>query len=487
MRNSIQAIWNQQNQMPSRPTKTRLGCKGTPMTTQLIAKPRAIPGPRPSPVIGNIAEMRNGGTLGAFERNFKRYGDLFRLKLGPRTLYVISSPVLAQEILIDRNKDFPKNDGILRLLLGNGLVTNNDHESWLVQRRMMQPVFHRQRLTDMGEKMRAASGRLNARLEAQITQPGSSVRIDLADEMMQVTLDIITQVMFSADVLGQAGTVGPAISEAVHFLQGRVQSPFSLPINWPLPSHQKFNRAKETLDQIILEIIANRRSSHDRPGDLLDMLLEARDADTGEVMSDKQLRDEVLTIFAAGHETTAHTLGFAFVALAQHPVVLARVQHELDTVLEGRTATMNDLEHLPEIKRVLEETLRLYPAAPLISPRVNVHDEHLGGYDLPKGSLLLTSIFNTQRNPNFWPEPETFNPNRWLEPAENRHRLAYMPFGAGPRKCIGNNLALMEGQLILASVLQQFELYLEPGQTVIPEQAVTLQPKGGLKMLLRKR
>jgi cytochrome P450 len=460
------------------------------MTTQAMTKPRAIPGPRPAPIIGNLSEMRNGGALGAFERNFKRYGDLFQLKLGPRTLYVLSSPVLAQEILIDRNKDFPKNDGILKLLLGNGLVTNNNHESWLVQRRMMQPVFHRQRLTDMGEKMLAASKRLNARLETHVTQPGSSVRIDLADEMMQVTLDIITQVMFSADILGQAGTVGPAISEAVHFLQGRVQSPFSLPINWPLPSHQKFNRAKETLDQIILEIIANRRSSHDsgqeRPGDLLDMLLEARDADTGEAMNDTQLRDEVLTIFAAGHETTAHTLGFAFVALAQHPDVLARVQHELDTVLEGRTPTMNDLERLPELKRVLEETLRLYPAAPLVSPRVNVRDEQLGGFELPKGSLLLTSIFNIQRHPEYWPEPERFNPNRWLEPGE-QHRLAYMPFGAGPRKCIGNNLALMEGQLILASVLQQYELHLEPGQTVIPEQAVTLQPKGGLKMILRKR
>jgi cytochrome P450 len=456
------------------------------MTTHAIHKPRAIPGPTPKLLIGNINEMRNGGALAAFERNFKKYGDLFQLKLGPRTLYVISSPVLAQEILIDRNKDFPKNDGILGLLLGNGLVTNNNHESWLVQRRMMQPVFHRQRLADMGEKMLAASTRLTARLEAHITQSGSSVQIDLANEMMQVTLDIITQVMFSADVLGQAGTIGPAISEAVHFLQGRIQSPIILPINWPVPSHQKFHHAKAALDQVILEIIANRRTSLEKPGDLLDMLLEARDADTGEAMSDAQLRDEVLTIFAAGHETTAHTLGFAFVALAQHPDVLARVQHELDTVLEGRSPTMNDLEHLPEIKRVLEETLRLYPAAPLVSPRTPVRDEHLGGYDLPKGSLLLTSIFNIQRHPEFWSDPEIFNPNRWLEPGE-QHRLAYMPFGAGPRKCIGNNLALMEGQLILASVLQRYELHLESGQTVIPEQAVTLQPKGGLKMILRKR
>jgi cytochrome P450 len=461
------------------------------MTAQAISKPRAIPGPPPQLLIGNIAEMRNGGALAAFERNFKKYGDLFQLKLGPSNIYVISSPVLAQEILIDRNKDFPKNDGILGLLLGNGLVTNNDHESWLVQRRMMQPMFHRQRLADMGEKMLAASTRLTARLETQLeTQSNSSVQIDLAEEMFQVTLDIIMQVMFSADMLGQAGTIGPAISEALHFVQGRIQNPIRLPMNWPIPSHQNFHQAKHTLDQVVLEIIANRRASQNsgqaKPGDLLDMLLEARDADTGEAMSDAQLRDEVLTIFAAGHETTAHTLGFAFVALAQHPEVLARVQHELDTVLEGRAPTMNDLEHLPEIKRVLEETLRLYPAAPLVSPRVNVRDEQLAGFDLPKNSLLLISIFNIQRHPDFWPEPERFNPNRWLEPGE-QHRLAYMPFGAGPRKCIGNNLALMEGQLILASVLQHYELHLEPGQSVIPEQAVTLQPKGGLKMILRKR
>jgi cytochrome P450 len=458
------------------------------MTTHAIHRPRAIPGPTPKLLIGNINEMRNGGALTAFERNFKKYGDLFQLKLGPRTLYVLSSPVLAQEILIDRNKDFPKNDGILGLLLGNGLVTNNNHESWLVQRRMMQPVFHRQRLADMGEKMQAASKRLNARLETQLetNATGSSVQIDLANEMMQVTLDIITQVMFSADVLGQAGTIGPAISEAVHFLQGRIQSPVQLPMNWPVPSHQKFHHAKAALDQVILEIIANRRSGLEKPGDLLDMLLEARDADTGQAMSDTQLRDEVLTIFAAGHETTAHTLGFAFVALAQHPDVLARVQHELDIVLEGRSPTMNDLEHLPELKRVLEETLRLYPAAPLVSPRMPVKDEHLGGYDLPKGSLLLISIYNIQHHPGFWSEPERFNPDRWLKPGEH-HRLAYMPFGAGPRKCIGNNLALMEGQLILASVLQQYEFHLELGQKVELEQAVTLQPKGGLKMLLCRR
>jgi cytochrome P450 len=457
------------------------------MTTQSIVKPRAIPGPSSQLLIGNIAEMRNGGALAAFERNFKKYGDLFQLKLGPSNIYVISSPVLAQEILIDRNKDFPKNDGILGLLLGNGLVTNNDHESWLVQRRMMQPVFHRQRLVDMGEKMLAASTRLTARLETQLeTQSGLSVQIDLAEEMFQVTLDIIMQVMFSADILGQAGTIGPAISEALHFVQGRIQNPIRLPMNWPIPSHQHFHKAKHTLDQVVLEIIANRRASHEKPGDLLDMLLEARDADTGEAMSDAQLRDEVLTIFAAGHETTAHTLGFAFVALAEHPDVLARVQHELDTVLEGRIPTINDLEHLPEIKRVLEETLRLYPAAPQISPRTNLRDEQLAGYNLPKDSLLLISIFNIQRHPEFWSDPETFNPNRWLEPGE-QHRLAYMPFGAGPRKCIGNNLALMEGQLILVSVLQRFELHLEPAQTVELEQAVTLQPKGGLKMLLRSR
>jgi cytochrome P450 len=456
----------------------------TTSTAQTKLSSTPIPGPRPAPLIGNFPEMRPDGLLGAMARNFTRHGDLFRLRLGKIGLHVISSPTLAQDVLVDRNALFPKNEGILRLILGNGLVTNNDHTSWLVQRRMMQPMFHRARLQAMGDKISAATARMMARLE------GNAVT-DISFEMMEVTLDIITQVMFSADVLSKAGQIGPAVSHATHFVQHRLQNPIKLPLTVPLPSHTRFLTARETLYAVIHDLIAARRAIHEqnleRPGDLLDMLLEARDADTGEAMSDPQLRDEVLTIFAAGHETTAHTLSFAFAALAQHPDIQARLHAELDTVLGGRAPTTSDLERLPYTAQVLNETLRLYPAAPVTSPRQAAQATQVGSYDLPAGALILPSIFNIHRHPEYWPDPLEFNPERWEKGFEPAHRLAFMPFGAGPRKCIGNNLALMEGQLILASLAQQYSFKLEPGQTVQLEQAVTLRPKGGLKMHLEPR
>ncbi len=456
------------------------------MTAKLAPVPTVhlAPGPRVAPFVGNFPEMMGGGMLGAFQRNFARYGDVFQLRLGKINLHVISSPALAQDILVDRNMIFPKAEAVLGLLLGKGLVTNNDHASWLTQRRMMQPMFHRARLSAMGDKMTTAIGRSLTRLER-----GSTT--DVSYEMMEVTLDIITQIMFSTDVLGQAGTIGPAVSHATHFLQGRLQNPIKLPLTVPLPSHQRFLKSRDTLDAVVYDLIEQRRAlierGEEKPGDLLDMLLEARDADTGEAMSDQQLRDEVLTIFAAGHETTAHTLSFAFAALAQNPEIQTRLQHELDTVLEGRAPTMTDLDKLSFTTQILNETLRLYPAAPVTSPRLVTQDVQLGGYDLSAGAFIIPSILNIHRHPAYWPEPTRWNPDRWTPGFEPAHRLAFMPFGAGPRKCIGNNLALMEGQLILASLAQRFHFRLEPGQTVELEQTVTLRPKGGLKMYLEPR
>jgi cytochrome P450 len=428
--------------------------------------------------------MNPDGLLGAAMRNFARYGEIFKLKLGAADVHIISSPVLVQDVLVDRNQMFPKNDAMLRLILGNGLVTNSDHASWLTQRRMMQPMFHRARLAAMGAKMEAATARMLERLR-------DATSTDIGVEMMEVTLDIITQAMFSADVLSQAGSIGPAVNAATHFAQHRLQSPIKLPLSVPLPHHQRFHRAMQTLDAVVGRLIAQRRALHsrgdDKPGDLLDMLLEARDADTGEGMGDGQLRDEVLTIFAAGHETTAHTLSFAFAALAQHPDIQAKLHAELDAVLGGRAPTVADLEHLPYTAQVLNETLRLYPAAPITSPRLVTQDTQLGGFDLPQGSVIIPSIFNVHRNPQYWDDALTYDPERWVPGFEPKHRLAFMPFGAGPRKCIGNNLALMEGQLILASLAQKYAFKLEPGQTIKLEQAITLRPKGGLRLTLEPR
>jgi cytochrome P450 len=304
--------------------------------------------------------------------------------------------------------------------------------------------------------------------------------------MMEVTLDIITETMFSRDVLGEVGTIGPAVANATHFIQKRIQSPVQLPLTFPTPANLSFQNHIGTLNALVNKLIAERRASGEKPGDLLDMLLEARDADTGKAMSDEQLRDEVITIIGAGHETTANTLSFAFYVLSQHPEVLQKLQHEVDTVLAGRTPTLADLQHLPYSKQVLEETLRLYPAAPSTSPRVATQDVVLNGYAIPKGGLLLTNIFNIHRHPKYWENPETFDPERWVNGEDLKHRFAYMPFGAGPRKCIGNNLAMLEGQLLLVMVVQRYVLQVAQKEVGL-EQAVTLRPKGGLKMGLQLR
>lgn len=442
------------------------------------------PGPRGDWLVGNMRDFRRD-SLGTIAQAFASYGEIVKFKIGPRTLHMLAHPELAQEVLVERGNDFvkmPTNQG-LGLMLGNGLVTNSDHDSWLTQRRMIQPMFHRQRLVAMGDKMVAAGERM---LERWQTWPAGEV-VNIAEEMMQVTLDIITQTMFSADVLSEAGKVGPAVSLSAHFVSQRGVSPIQLPLSWPTRSNRVFRQAMQTLDEIVYRMINQRRAEGTTHGDLLDMLLEARDADNGERMSDQQLRDEVLTIFAAGHETTANALSWAWYALAQHPEILARLQAELDSVLQGRTPTIADLPNLPYTQQVFNEVLRLYPSVPTV-PRLVKHATMLRGYALPAESLVLISIYNIHRHPEFWPDPKSFNPDRWAgDDHKRQHRLAFMPFGAGPRLCIGNNLALMEGQLLLTMVAQYADLRLVPGQKVTPEVAVTMRPKNGLKMTIHPR
>lgn len=331
--------------------------------------------------------------------------------------------------------------------------------------------------------MVAAGERMLERWQAR---PAGEI-VNIADEMMQVTLDIITQTMFSADMLSTAGTVGPAVGLTTHFVSQRAVNPINLPLNWPTRRNRAFRQATQTLDRIVYQIIEQRRAEGTTYGDLLDMLLEARDADLGESMSNQQLRDEVLTIFSAGHETTANALSWAWYALAQQPEILARLQAELDSVLQGRTPTIDDLPNLPYTQQVFNEVLRLHPPVPSM-PRLVAHDTTLRGYALPGDSLVFISIYNIHRHSEFWTEPKLFNPDRWAGDGHKRqHRLAFMPFGAGPRMCIGNNLSLMEGQLLLALVAQYAELRLVPDQQVTPEVAVTMRPKGGLKMTIHPR
>lgn len=459
------------------------------MQTQSTIRPdiRArgqIPGPRGHALLGNIPEIRRD-ILGAIEAARSTYGDLIQLRLGPKALFVACSPELAEEILVRQRSVFlkigmnaPKPVG-LQLLLGNGLLTNRDYDSWLAQRRLIQPAFHRRSVADLAGSIGQAGLQMLDRWQAQYP-PGQA--IDIAQEMMRVTLDVIGRTMFGADVLEQATTIGRAVQVGTEFVSRRTQSPLKLPVGLPTPGNLAFRRARRDLDGVIYAILDRRLADGERHDDLLDMLITARDADTGQGMTREQLRDEMATIFLAGHETTANTLAWTWYLLAQHPAALRRLQDEVDQVLGGRTPTMQDLHSLPYTAAVFDEALRLFPAAPLLTRRTN-QPTVLGGYRLPANAQLFVSIYSIQRHPNYWDAPELFRPERFLgDPPAGRHPLAHMPFGAGQRMCVGASFAEVEGQLLLALIAQRYELRLAPGRAVEREVAITFRPRGGLWM-----
>ena len=447
--------------------------------------PSSVPTLPGVPLLGNAQEVSRDA-LAAFSRAFAEHGDLVRLKIGAGTLYLASHPELAQQVLVEGTSTFLKveQEGKpaqgLGLLGGMGLLTNPDFESWRTQRRMMQPMFHRARLATMGDKMTQATAQMLVRWEGLET-------IDIDAEMLHVTMDIICRTMFSADISGDAGRAAQATDVALRFLIKLIFSAVKLPVSWPLPGNRRFTRALATIDEIIYGLIDARAGHVGEFGDLLDMLLEARGEGTGEPMTRKQVRDEVVTVFSAGHETTAHSLAWTWYLLAQHPEILAVMQAELDTVLGERPPTTDDLKLLPCTTQIFQEAMRLYPAAPVIPRRIEGQAE-LGGYALQGPARVMTSVYNIHRHPDFWPDPLRFDPLRFSsENSVGRHRLAYMPFGAGSRMCIGNHLAMMEGVLLLAAVGQKYSLELLDTAPVVPRLAVTLQPVGGILMRLVPR
>ena len=462
------------------------------MTTARRIEPHAkggIPLKRGFPIIGNIPGFRSNQHI--FLRDlWQDYGDLASMKIGPFTVLVISHPDLVQEVLVEKNRQFlkvesdPNTPRGLKLILGDGLLTNAEHDSWLSQRRMMQPMFHRRRISAMGDKMVAATERMLTIWDDKARQ-GETVEIH--DAMMHVTMDIITRTMFSMDITSDAAEAGHAVTVSAKFVSARGQNPLKPPLSWPTPANREFRRSKHELDSLMYRIINERRASGGTKDDLLDMLLEARDEETGEGMNDTQLRDEVVTIFAAGHETTSNALTWTLYLLTQNPAVMQRLHQELDSVLGGRTPTLDDLKDLPYTLMVLEESMRLMPPVPFY-PRISVPGASLAGHTFSVGTPLLIAINNIHQHPDFWPDPTRFDPERFHpEHRAVTHRLAYMPFGAGPRLCIGNNFALMEGQLLLAMMAQRFDLELVPGQQIEPEVAITMRPRYGINMRLKAR
>jgi cytochrome P450 len=392
--------------------------------------------------------------------------------------FLVNKPEYIEHVLLTNHANYRKSEFLRHMLgplLGEGLLIS-EGEFWRRQRRIAAPAFHSRRIADFVATMAACTDAMLARWHTT-AQP-----FDVAGEMMALTLDIISRTMFSADVSRDVATVRRLMDVAVG-LRVSMLDLFGLPQWLPRFQPKDFRRAIAEFDALM----SARRANAADHGDLLAMLLSARDAETGERMSDKQLRDEAITIFAAGHETTANALSWVWYLLARHPDAEARLHDEIDRVLGGRTPGFADLAELKWTRMVIDETMRLYPPAHAIS-RTAIEEDWIGGVRIPPRASVTVSIYMTHRNPNLWAEPERFDPERFAPQAvAQRHRFAYLSFGGGPRICIGNGFAITEAQVIVATIAQRYRVRLAPGRVVEPIGLVTLRPKNGIWVTLEPR
>lgn len=410
------------------------------------------------------------------------YGDIVHFSIGPQHLYLFNHPDLVREVLVTNQKNFHKSRGLERAkrLLGNGLLTS-EGDFHLRQRRLAQPAFHRQRIAGYGATMTEYSARAQSTWEDGQT-------LDMHHEMMKLTLGIVSKTLFDADVDNEANEIGEALTTAFESFN-LAMLPFTEYLErLPFPAVRRFNAARARLDNTIYRMIDERRRTGEDRGDLLSMLLMATDTEgDGSGMNDAQLRDEALTIFLAGHETTANALTWTWYLLSQHPAVEARMHAEIAASLSGRVPGYGDLAALPYTRMVFAESMRLYPPAWAIGRRALASFE-VRGYTVPKRSVVLMNQYIMHRDPRYFPDPERFDPERWTAEAQaERPKFSYFPFGGGTRVCIGEQFAWMEGILLIASIAQHWRMRLVQGHPVDVQPLITLRPRHGMRMTLERR
>jgi len=447
------------------------------------AAARAIPGPHGQPILGSMSEFQHD-RLGFMTRLQTDYGGVAQFRVANLSMIQVTHPDGVQRILQDNNHNYVRGAlyASMRAMAGNGLPFN-DGDFWLRQRRLMQPSFHRARVDAFGSLITAAAQAMLQRWEpaARSGQP-----LDVAAELTRLTMVVVAQALFGQAVYDEEDAIGSAISTVLDDMAYRFDVPFYPPTEVPTPRNRRFLAARRLIDQTLYRVIEERRARLDDDSpDLLSLLLHARDEDTGQGMTSRQLRDEVLALFVAGHETTAASLAWAVALLSQHPAVERQLRAELSQALAGRAPTVDDLPRLPYNRMVLEETLRLYPAAWIFN-RTAVAADEIMGFHIPAGAAVVLSPYVTHRHPEFWPNPEGFDPERFAPgQSDGRPRFAHFPFGGGPHQCIGAGFALLEAQLVLASLLQRYRLDLVPGHRLEPLPRVTLRPKDGVLVTLR--
>jgi cytochrome P450 len=422
--------------------------------------------------------------LGLFTDVQREYGHYVRLRIVPSFYcHLLTHPDAVEHILQKAHRNYRKPDmfyNSVGLLVGNGLFTN-EGDDWLRQRKLASPAFHRQYISLLCPRMVEGA-------EAFIREheDGNGEPIDILDGMMKLGLRVAGTTLFSADISGHADVIGKTFRKTFAHVSRRLNSMQIVP-NWlPTPANLSFARAKRMLDRMVMELIAARRRNPDKPNDLLTMLVGAHDEETGRGMVDRQLMDEVMTLLTAGHENVGAALAWTWYLMAAHPEIQEQLHDEIHARLRGANPTMDDLEHMPLLTAAFEESLRLYPPG-WGELRENIAADEIAGFAIPAKATIVLCQWVTHRHPDFWDEPLRFKPERFLPSAAERNRFAYFPFGGGPRICIGMQFALIEGPLILATILQQFRVELVAGQRIEPDATFTLRPKYGVKVILHPR
>ncbi len=443
-----------------------------------MAVAKIPPGPKGRLFLGHTLDYM-GDSLGFLTRCAREHGDVVRLRLGTSDYYLLNHPSLVEEVLRSRSSEVIK-DRLTRMIMpvvGRGLLTS-EGASWRRQRKLAMPAFQRGAIERYGAVMVEHALRLLGRWD--VGRPR-----DVHQDMMDLTLGIVAKTLFDAEVGAESSDVGRCIEVMMKYYLNPMK--FLKVREWlPTRENREFRAAVARLDEILYGIIRRRRAGGDDPGDLLSHLLAARDEE-GAGMTDRQLRDECVTLFLAGHETTALTLTFAFLLLARHPEAVARLGAELDEVLGGRPPSAADVPRLRYTDWVIRESMRLYPPAWAIG-REATEDFEIGGYPTRKGTQLLVSQWVLHRDPRWFDDPDSFRPERWDNDLARRlPKGAYLPFGDGPRVCIGNHFAMMEAVLLLATLAQARRLEIVPGEELTLAASITLRPRSGTRMVVRAR
>jgi cytochrome P450 len=422
-------------------------------------------------------------TLRTFVDLAHRHGDLVCFR-GLWTSFMLTDAQHVEYVLQTNSRNYRKGKNYeeVKRATGNGLFVS-EGDVWLRQRRLAQPAFHRQRIASFAKIITDST---EAMLEHWKTFAEQDAIVQVDAEMLRLVLGIVGKSLFSRDLSDEADRVNQSFEVIRRYTVDRIMSVLKFPANFPTAKNRRFQRAIANANRIVYELINERRCGASEPNDLLSLLMAACDEETGESLSDEELRDQALTIIGAGYETTTQALAWTWYLLAKHPQAEDKLRAELSLVLGGRIPTFEDLPNLKYTLMVFQESMRLYPPVWMIT-RAAIEADEIGGYRVPANSEILLLPYITHRHPRYWERPEEFFPEHFLpEKAEARPRFAYFPFGGGPRQCIGNNFALMEAQLIIATITQKYRLRFADEQSIEPETSVTLRPRGGIRMKLER-